>query len=141
MEKKFRSAYADRIKVSLDTGSESQVQQNAKDECDVNKILEKFNRTGQLPNMIKKDPQYGDFADASDYHEALNMVIFAQEQFQGLSSRVRNRFANDPEKFLAFVNDPKNAKEMQELGLTKSKPVSDSPASNSVPADAGTPKP
>lgn len=140
MEKKFRSPYGDRLKIIVNTGTDSLVQQNAKDECDVNKILERFNKTGQLPNMIKKNPQYGDFSLVPDYQECLNKVMFAQEQFAGLSSKVRARFENDPAKFLAFAINPQNLKDMVELGLAKEPPQNVYQDSNSSPAGE-TPKP
>lgn len=36
-----------------------------------------------------------------------------------LPAKVRDRFSNDPGKFLAFVDDPKSREEMYELGLAK----------------------
>lgn len=70
-----------------------------------------------LPSLIKENPKYGDFANPLSYQESLNLVIHAQEQFNSLSSRVRERFANDPQKFLEFTSNPENAEEMVKLGL------------------------
>jgi len=100
----------------------SRTKQSHRDECDINVIMKKFESTGQLPDMIKEMPQYGDFADAPDYLEALNTVQHAQNQFAALSATVRDRFANSPENFLAFASDPRNLKEMEKLGLLKKTP-------------------
>lgn len=91
-------------------------QSQARD-CDVNVIVERFMKTGQLPQMIAGNPEYGQFDSATDYHEAMNTVLKAQEQFDALDARVRARFENDPEKFLAFATDNKNKEEMEKLGL------------------------
>lgn len=39
-----------------------------------------------------------------DCFEALNTVIEAQEQFDALPAKVRERFGNDPEAMLEFLN-------------------------------------
>lgn len=116
---KYRTRYHNHVAVKTAVGVESMTKQNHKDECDINKIISKFNRTGQLPAMIKAKPEYGDFADPVSYHEACNMVIKAKEQFDSLPSAVRGRFQNDPEKFLAFATNAANAEEMAKLGLMK----------------------
>lgn len=67
--------------------------------------------------LIKENPRYGDFSDPVSYQDSLNLVLFAQQQFEALDSRVRERFLNDPARFLEFTNDPKNMDEMIQLGL------------------------
>ena len=93
-------------------------QSDAKD-CDINAIFKRYERTGQLPDMIVRDGSYGDFSDVPTYQEALNIVIRAKEQFMALDAGVRNRFDNDPAKFLAFATDEKNYDEMEKMGLLK----------------------
>lgn len=90
-----------------------------KEECDINGILRKFNKTGQLPEMIKKNPQYGDFSEAPQYQEALNLVLAAEQQFAALPARARERFHNSPKEFLEFANNAANADEMAKMGLIK----------------------
>lgn len=96
-----------------------------KDECDINMIMKKFEKTGQLPEMIKNNPQYGDFTDAPDYQTALHTVMHAQEQFANLSAKVRNRFNNDPAEFLEFATNPENLKEMVKMGLAEERPATE----------------
>lgn len=97
--------------------------QSFKDECDINVLMSKYERTGQLPEMIKKNPVYGDFSNPVDFQHAQNMVIKVNQQFNALDARVRERFANEPQKFLEWVSDPKNADEMASLGLMKKEAV------------------
>lgn len=93
-------------------------QSDAKD-CDINLIFKRFERTGQLPDVILRDGRYGDFSAVPDYQEACQIVKTAEEQFSMLDVNIRNRFENDPEKFLAFVHDDKNLDEMEKMGLLK----------------------
>lgn len=95
----------------------SRTKQAFRKECDINEILKKYKTTGQLPDLIKANPSYGDFADVATYQDSLNMVIFAQEQFAALPAKVRDRFANDPARFLEFAEDPANASELVKMGL------------------------
>lgn len=95
----------------------SLAQQSAKDECDINCILQNMAR-GVHPDVSGRQPQYGDFTStANDYHDALNMVIAAKEAFDGLSADVRARFKNDPAELLDFVHNEENREEAISLGL------------------------
>ncbi|AXH78129.1 MAG: internal scaffolding protein [Microviridae sp.] len=96
--------------------------QSAKDECDLNAIMKKYIKTGELPPGIGIG-RFGDFSDVTDYLEAQNTLIQARQQFDSLPSGVRERFRNDPAALLAFVNDRKNLDEARTLGLLKDEPV------------------
>lgn len=104
--------------VQLDTsGDEMLTQQHMRDECDINVIVDRFLRTGQMPDNI--DFADIDVSDVGDYHDALNIMREAQEQFDALPSKLRDRFHNDPGQLLAFIHDPKNQTEAVTLGLVK----------------------
>lgn len=92
--------------------------QSFKDECDINSIVKKALKSGLLPDG-NVNPIYGDFSDVKDYQEGLNVVLRAEAQFNALPAHVRNKFQNDPAKFLEFANNPENGREMVELGLAK----------------------
>lgn len=96
---------------------ESKTKRAFKEETDINRIMARYEKTGMLPDMIRSDPQYGDFSNAPDYQTALNIAKKAEEQFGALSAKVRGRFNNDPAQMLAFCNNPANAEEMVNLGL------------------------
>jgi len=106
-----------------------------KDECDINSIMSKFNKTGQLPELIKKNPQYGDFANVSDYQTSLNTVMHAQQQFEALPANIRKRFDNDPASFLEFCSNEENVDELRELGCLPKlkKPTEDPPKVKTEP--------
>jgi len=107
--------------------------QSFKEQCDINWIMERYNKTGQLPEMIKREGKYGDFSSAGTYQDALNVVRHAEIQFASLSSAVRERFLNDPARFLEFVNDPSNIDEMVDLGLATKEILEDPRASSEEP--------
>jgi len=96
----------------------SLAQQHFKDECDINTILQKFNITGLLPET-PLSPRYGDFTGISDYHTALNRVIAAQDEFDGLPANIRARFQNDPAQLIEFLENSDNRQEAEKLGLVE----------------------
>lgn len=114
----FRSPYVNapepvRIDCSKDAG---RTKQSFKDECDINRIMKKYQNTGVLPVGIGVG-QYGDFYDVDDYMSAQLVVKRAEAQFAALPSAVRARFSNSPAALLAFVADKANYDEARKLGL------------------------
>lgn len=112
----IRSAYSPRTAVKLICPEPGRTKQAFKDECDVNKILARFQKTGVLDFVEKRQPQFGDVTGL-DFQNAMNTVTEAQEMFDELPSKVRNRFDNDPAQLLDFLSDPANAGEAAKLGL------------------------
>lgn len=105
----------------------SRTKKAMKDECDVNKIMKKYKTTGLITHVNQTKAQWGDFSDASDYQQALNSLINAQESFERLPAVVRKRFDNDPGKLLAFLDDESNNEEAIKLGLKESVKHKESP--------------
>lgn len=102
----------------------SLTKQSFKNECDINLILAKFQKTGAITHLQNNQPQYG-FASAEDFHESLSIVATAQTMFAELPSSIRTKMHNDPAEFLAFVQDPANAAELVEMGLANAPPIED----------------
>lgn len=90
-------------------------QQQFKDECDINVIMDRYTATGQAPQFV--GAFFDDFSDVREFHEAQNILLAAQEEFLSLPARVRERFNNDPGRLLEFVNDEANREEAAKLGL------------------------
>lgn len=107
-------------------------QQHMADECDINKILEKFGVTGQLP-VSTVSPQYGDFSGVSDYHSALNQIASMESDFMSLPAQLRARFNHDPAELLSFLENDSNRQEAIELGLIDGQPVVKTIVSSETP--------
>lgn len=102
----------------LSCGEPSRTQQNFKDECDINVIMERFGKTGQVPGNLRL-PSYDDFTGVTDFQSAMNAVREASEGFMELPAKLRAQFDNDPQLFLEFVADDANRDKAVELGLIK----------------------
>ena len=97
--------------------SVSRTKQSFKDECDINCIMAKVNRHMINHRLNPKKPVYGDFSNIPDYAEMLNTVHRVRNSFNSLPAKIRAKFENDPEKLVAYMDDPNNLEEARELGL------------------------
>jgi phage internal scaffolding protein len=108
----------------------TRAQQHHREECDINVILERFGKTGQMPvNAISGT--YGDFSGVHDYHTALNALIASESEFAALPAQIRSRFQNNPSNLIEFLDDPRNKAEAESLGL-----LNISSTANNEPAKA-----
>ena len=138
---KFSNAYDDFGPMSDKTGlkclDSSLTQQQFKEEADINTIVDRFLKTGHLPDSVSM-PQYVDYEGVFDFQSAMNVVRAADENFMRMDAKVRARFNNSPQVFLEFFANPDNVDEAVRLGLAvphaKPKDVS-SPVVESAKAD------
>lgn len=97
------------------------------DDCNINRIIEKFQKTGTVTHLAKHGANYGDI-DPLDLHEAMNIVAKANSMFAELPSEVRREFKGDPQMFLEFVQDPANKDDLAEKLPALAKPGNQFPA-------------
>lgn len=112
----------DRDAASLESGLDCQdptrAQQQFKDECDINTIVERFGITGKMPEALVT-PMTGDFTEVVDYQTALDLLRQADEAFMTVPADVRARFENNAGAFVDFVSDPANLEEVRKMGLAR----------------------
>lgn len=111
---------------ALTCEDESLAIQSAEEESNINTIVRRFGITGELPGDYAM-PQSGDFTGIPDFHTAMNLVRQAQEEFVKVPAHIRARFGNDPQAFMAFVEDDANRDEARRLGLLKPVPQAPEP--------------
>lgn len=135
---KFNLPYALHERVYLEFKEPSMTEQSHKAECDIETILSKYRLSGVLGDPDRaKLAVFSDVSNVVDYREALDAIMQADEAFDALPAKIRERFDNDPAEFLDFFNDPANGQEMIDLGLAE-KPKLGS-VSDSVDEEKGTP--
>lgn len=106
----FTSKYSTRTRKPINLGGPSRTKQSFKNETDINLIMARYVKTGQLPALVKQNPKYGDFSTVPDYQTALDTVMRAEEAFAALPAKVRKACDNDPAVFLDRVTDPEFVK-------------------------------
>jgi len=121
----IRSAYGPKERLG-DIGDlgVSLTKQSFTEECDINNILKKYQKTGAIDHVNKHEASYG-YATSHDFQSALETIKRGRIMFEELPSSIRTKFENDPAKFLDFVQDNNNLKEMQELGLAHKTTIHD----------------
>ncbi len=115
----LHSAFHKHERVQVRFPLPSLAKQSFKDECDINTIMARFEKTGLLDHTSKYRGRYEDVSTAVELHEALETCKNADDAFSTLPASIRKRFKNDPEEFLGWVLDPENATEVAEAGLGK----------------------
>jgi len=126
--KTFSTAYNRPEGSSLDQKDQSsKTKQSEKDNCDINKIMERFNRTGQLPRLRTIEPIFGDVR-TPDYQTAQQLIIDAKKAFMELPSKVRQYFGHDPQNYVKALTNPseETKKALLKFGLmVESQPTTD----------------
>lgn len=100
---------------------DSITQQQFKNECDINYIVNRYLQTGYINPMLVQNgkPVFGDVSTIQGYKESLDQINEADQMFMQLPAKIRDRFQHDPLKLLAFVADNSNYKEAVSLGLVE----------------------
>lgn len=123
-------------------GVGSLTKQSFKDECDINVLMKRYEKSGLMNHVLRYEGRYEDLPDQMDYQEALRIADAGREAFESLTGAIRARFNNDPAAFLAFVDDPRNVDEMRQMGLLDveaAKAVAAADAGEPVPGRSGSP--
>lgn len=116
-------------------------QQQFKDDCDINSIMRRFQKTGAFDHVSAYQPEYG-IATPLDLHTAMNIVTRAQQMFDALPSGLRRKFNGDARELLEFVQNPDNEAAAEELGLAlsdRAQAVADARKAATTPEAPGAP--
>ncbi|WNK13515.1 MAG: internal scaffolding protein [Microvirus sp.] len=130
----FRSAYTPRVKLTISFPQQGRTKQEFKNECDINTIMARFDKTGVLAFTNRFQPQYGDVTGI-EFQTSMELIAHGRSMFQELPSGIRARFQNDPARFLDFVHDENNAEEMRAMGLLRPTDAQATP----LPSNSETP--
>lgn len=106
-----------------------------KDQCDIDKIMRRFDETGTISHLSKFEGVYADFSDF-DFHEQSNMLARGEQIFEDLPAEIRREFAQSPAEFFKYVNDPANQKDLERKLPALAEPGQQLPRTS--PPDADT---
>lgn len=101
------------------------IQADAED-LDINNIMARYLKTGLVPST-RAQGFFGDASALPTFMEAQQVLIDAQMAFEALPAKVRDRFHNDPARFLEFLGDKDNESEARALGLLQPLPEASPP--------------
>lgn len=119
------------------SGDEDMTVQSFKNDVDINTIVRRFGVVQELPVGAPSAAAFGDFTGEADFHAMMNRVVEAQQGFGMLPARLRERFNNDPGKFMAYIHSSDNLEEAVELGILDRSALPAAPASRAADSSSG----
>lgn len=132
----------ERVKLYFDE-DDGRTRQEFAEDCDINNIMARYEKTGVISHNSPREPMYLDFTEIpDDLQSTLQMLEDAREAFMTLPASVRRDFDNDPTAFIEYASDPNNIDQMREWGLAKpleQPPIAPNPPPPSAPAAADAP--
>lgn len=129
------------------TGTEckdpSKTQQHFKDQQDINQIVDRFSKTGELP-LIPNPLQYGDLTTLDDYHTLETKLAETRALFYRLTPAIRASYRNDPGAWLEDVATRTNNGDFEPLAamgleVPKLRPTAEPEGGNTPGAPAPEP--
>lgn len=106
-----------RKRVSLKITADSLTDQSLKKMCDINSIMNQYQKTGMLPSFRPKQERYIDCSSIPTLEASYEAVKHASEAFYALPATLRRLMDNDPSKLESFVSDPENQEILLKYGL------------------------
>lgn len=102
---------------ALEPGDGPGAKQSMADECNVNLIVERFEKTGLIDHLAAGVPQFVDASELGDYRSIIEQVRVVDEYFMGLPAQVRQAFGNDPRLFMDYLETKPSRDELESLGM------------------------
>ncbi|AXL15612.1 internal scaffolding protein [Microviridae sp.] len=120
---------ARRLRFGTVTGTETETSQAFKDECDINRVLDRAKKGVGMAHLANYQKLYGDFQDfdGKTFEDMQIKLAEANTIFQDLPAHIRNEFDNQPGKFFEFVNNDENKDRLEEIFPVLANPHMDFP--------------
>lgn len=102
------------------------VQSHMAPQHDIRTIAKQARQGREYPQ--RKNLQKGDFTKIVGLQGIMEKIIKAQEKFWELPSKIREeKFENEPQKYIEYMNNPKNIPDAIRLGIISKKPAEKEP--------------
>lgn len=119
----------------------SLTRQEFAEECDINVLMEKYEKSGIISHINPREPQYLDVTGLPDLQTAHDIIQTATREFMALPAKTRAAFQNDPMEFVKFAEDPANIDQMRAWGLAPPAKEPEAPSDAAPPAADNNPPP
>lgn len=115
---------ASRVRGARETGvvfrDVSRTVQSEERSANINFIFERLVSTGVMP-VLNRQELTGDYSYIGEFQDLQDRVLEGVTAFNALPAKLRDRFGNEPAKFMDFMMDAANIDEMRKLGLVDPK--------------------
>ena len=123
----------DRPRVQHENNEPEVTEQSHKESTMINNIIRRYETTGIVTHLNKVQGRYADVSELGDYHDVMNVVTAAQQDFLQLTSAQRRVFDNDVTKFLDAAHDPDKRDLLEAAGLIEQAPATPEPVLETTP--------
>lgn len=106
-----------RESVQFKTEGESMTEQCHKDECNINSLLAKYDKTGFIRNLNPNQPFYGEFSQDASLQENIHIARDVEDYFKKLPADVRTLFNNKATNLVEALADNSMDEKLRELGI------------------------
>lgn len=106
------------IETACDTKGETLTVQAGIEDADINVMMKRFGVTGHFPES-PKTPMYGDFTHITDFKTALEAIQTAMDNFMEFPAELRQRFENNPQRMLEYMEAGGSPEALRELMQAK----------------------
>lgn len=113
-KKKLRNYQKPRIHKSLDCPEPGRTKQSFKDECDINKIMGRYRKTGTIPQTMRPK-RYGE-QKITGFTEMQNHIASVKTLYQELPQDIQDQF-EDQNDFIDALSDPLREDELVDAGV------------------------
>lgn len=113
----FRVDRTNRPRIVTRFEGDSMTKQDPELETNINRIVEKHRRTGQITHLSPVEPSYGDFSAAQDLQGALELADTVQRDFERLNGKIRKAAGNSAVTYLEMLATPEGVAELQAAGM------------------------
>lgn len=96
---------------------EGRTQQHFKEETDVNYIMARYQKSGDLALLNRVKTEFGEFEQFQDLSRYTSRVARAEEAFSKLPQRIQKEFDWQPANLLAALDDESKKSYLQDLGV------------------------
>lgn len=102
-----RMAYSEIHETPLnDDGSICYVtKQGLKGQCEINSVIKKYPQKIINARLVMDEAKFADVSGA-DFQRSMNVITDVTYNFSKLPSKIRNKFGNDPAKYLNYLAEP-----------------------------------
>lgn len=119
----------------------SLTKQEFKEETNINTILDRFKRTGEIPPVVLPE-HFADLSERPTYFDIATKVATANHLFYRLPATTRAIFQNDPNRWADEVvkaTNSNNAELLEQLGIDATRKPQET--EKPTPGQGGTPAP
>lgn len=110
----------------------SKTDQSMKKMCDVNYIMSRYTRGGDITHLAKQAGQYLDTTKIHGMYEGMVSMHAAEAKYAKMPEHIKERFGSI-EEIVNFVNDDQNYEEAKQLGLLKEGVIQQNEVTPEVP--------